>query len=89
MLQEKALLFIIKTSKNISNLSLRSYHYTLVLNKKAGIFSDVNKKDLNKTATKTVTKKVKLYPGFQDSVEEINKLTSSNKSQDSFLGKFL
>ena len=84
------LLFFLRTSKNISNLSLRTYHQTTVLSKKAGIFSEVyNKKEQDNNKTKIEHKKVKLYPGFQASVEEINQSSLSNqKSQENVLGKF-
>ncbi len=88
MLQQKALLFFLRTSKNVSNLSLRTYHETRVLNKKLGIFSQVQNKT-EKDAVNLEHKKVRLYPGFQASVEEVNQSSLLNKTQKNDLGNFV
>jgi len=58
------------------------------LNKKLGIFSEVQN-NTNKDVVKVDHKKVRLYPGFQASVEEVNQSSLLNKTQKNDLGNFV
>lgn len=87
MIGQKVLMRCLNSSKCLVNSS-KVYHQTRVLNKKLGEFSELPNESKNDQNLTKERRKVKLYPGFQSSVEDLNQQKFSNtKSQNNVLGK--